>query len=178
MVKPMLLNAFQMNTVGHHGHGMWAHPRDRARHYNDIDYWTDLARTLERGCFDGIFLADVLGPYDVYEGKPDAALRNAMQIPVGDPMLLVPAMAAVTEHLGFGVTGLIGFEAPYLLARRMSTLDHLTKGRVGWNIVTGYLDSAARAMGLDGATYPRPALCRSRRVHGGRLPPVGRQLGR
>lgn len=148
MAKSILFNAFQMNTVGHHGHGMWAHPRDRARHYNELEYWTDLARTLERGCFDGIFLADVLGPYDVYEGKPDAALRNAMQIPVGDPMLLVPAMAAVTEHLGFGVTGLIGFEAPYLLARRMSTLDHLTKGRVGWNIVTGYLDSAARAMGL------------------------------
>ena len=148
MSKPILLNAFQMNTVGHHGHGMWAHPRDHSRHYNQLAYWIDLARTLERGCFDGIFLADVLGPYDVYQGNPDAALRNAMQIPVGDPMLLVPAMAAVTEHLGFGVTGLVGFEAPYTFARRMSTLDHLTNGRVGWNVVTGYLDSAARGMGL------------------------------
>ena len=79
--KPILLNAFQMNTVGHHAHGMWAHPRDRSRHYKELGYWLDLARTLERGCFDGIFFADVLGVYDVYQGRPDAALRNAMQIP-------------------------------------------------------------------------------------------------
>ena len=72
-----------------------------------------------------------------------------MQIPVGDPMLLMPAMAAVTEHLGFGVTGIIGFEPPYPFARRMSTLDHLTNGRIAWNVVTGYLDSAARGMGLS-----------------------------
>src|SRR3712207_3379610 len=57
-------------------------------------------------------------------------------------------MAAVTEHLGFGVTCNLTYEAPYLFARRMSTLDHLTRGRIGWNIVTGYLDSAARGMGL------------------------------
>ena len=147
MSKPILLNAFAMNTVGHHAHGMWAHPRDRSRHYNELSYWLDLARTLERGYFDGVFFADVLGVYDVYQGSPAAALRNAMQIPVNDPMLLIPAMAAVTEHLGFGVTGIVGFEPPYPFARRMSTLDHLTKGRVAWNIVTGYLNSAARGMG-------------------------------
>ncbi|MDR5667893.1 LLM class flavin-dependent oxidoreductase [Burkholderia cenocepacia] len=67
---------------------------------------------------------------------------------VNDPLLLVPAMAQVTRHLGFGVTANLTYEPPYLFARRMSTLDHLTKGRVGWNIVTGYLDSAARGMGL------------------------------
>ena len=147
MAKPILLNAFQMNTVGHHAHGLWAHPRDRSRHYNELGYWLDLARTLERGCFDGVFFADVLGAYDVYQDSPAAALRNAMQIPVGDPMLLIPAMAAVTEHLGFGVTGIVGIEPPYPFARRMSTLDHLTNGRVAWNIVTGYLNSAARGMG-------------------------------
>jgi alkanesulfonate monooxygenase SsuD/methylene tetrahydromethanopterin reductase-like flavin-dependent oxidoreductase (luciferase family) len=57
-------------------------------------------------------------------------------------------MAAVTEHVGFGVTANLTYEPPYLFARRMSTLDHLSRGRVGWNIVTGYLDSAARGMGL------------------------------
>jgi alkanesulfonate monooxygenase SsuD/methylene tetrahydromethanopterin reductase-like flavin-dependent oxidoreductase (luciferase family) len=77
MSKPILLNAFPMNTVGHHGRGMGTHPRDRSRHYNELGYWLDLARTLERGCFDGIFLADVLGVYDVYQGTPDAVLRNA-----------------------------------------------------------------------------------------------------
>ncbi len=64
-------------------------------------------------------------------------------------MMLVPAMAAATTHLGFGVTANLTYEPPFLFARRMSTLDHLTGGRIGWNIVTGYLDSAAKAIGLD-----------------------------
>jgi FMN-dependent oxidoreductase (nitrilotriacetate monooxygenase family) len=139
-----------MNCVGHIQHGMWTHPRDRSVNYTDLSYWTSLARTLERGLFDGLFLADVLGVYDIYRDGPDAAVKNAVQIPVGDPMLLIPAMAVVTEHLGFGVTCNTSYEPPYLLARRMSTLDHLTRGRIGWNIVTGYLDSAARGMGFSG----------------------------
>src|SRR5205823_10713087 len=125
-----------------------AYPRDRSANYTDLEYWTGLARTLERGKFDGIFLADVLGIYDVYGGSPDAALRHAVQVPVNDPVLLIPAMAQVTEHLGFGVTSTLSYEPPYPFARRMSTLDHLTKGRAGWNIVTGYLNSAAAGMGL------------------------------
>ena len=66
--------------------------------------------------------------------------------------MLIPAMAAVTQHLGFGVTSNLSFEPPYPFARRMSTLDHLTEGRVGWNVVTGYLDSAARGAGKDKQT--------------------------
>lgn len=147
-MKELRLNAFAMNCVGHQSPGLWAHPRDRSTHYTDLGYWTELARTLERGRFDGIFLADVLGIYDVYGGSPAAALRHAVQVPVNDPMLLVPAMAAATEHLGFGITCTLSYEPPYTLARRLSTLDHLTKGRAGWNIVTGYLDSAAAGMGL------------------------------
>jgi len=147
-MKEIRLNAFEMNCVGHQSPGLWAHPRDRSASYTDLAYWTALAKTLERGRFDGIFLADVLGIYDVYGGTPAAALRHAVQVPVNDPVLLIPAMAAVTEHLGFGVTCTLSYEPPYPLARRMSTLDHLTRGRIGWNIVTGYLDSAAAGMGL------------------------------
>ena len=147
-MKEIRLNAFEMNCVGHQSPGLWAHPRDRSASYTDLDYWTGLAKTLERGKFDGIFLADVLGIYDVYGGAPDAALRHAVQVPVNDPVLLIPAMAQVTEHLGFGVTSTLSYEPPYPFARRMSTLDHLTKGRAGWNIVTGYLNSAAAGMGL------------------------------
>jgi FMN-dependent oxidoreductase (nitrilotriacetate monooxygenase family) len=128
---------------------MWTHPRDRSAEYLSLDYWMGLARLLEEGLFDGLFLADVLGIYDVHGGNGDAAIRNAVQVPLLDPMLLVPAMAAATSHLGFGVTCNLAWESPALMARRFSTLDHLTKGRIGWNIVTGYLDSAARAMGLD-----------------------------
>jgi len=148
MPREILLNAFDMACVGHIQHGMWTHPRDRSTEYTSIDHWLDLARLLERGLFDGLFLADVVGVYDVLGGNPDASVRHAVQIPLLDPMLVVPAMAAVTRNLGFGVTVNLTYEAPALFARRMSTLDHLTRGRIGWNIVTGYLDSAARAMGL------------------------------
>lgn len=148
MSRPLILNAFDMAAVGHLQHGMWTHPRDQAMRCTTMAHWLDLARLLERGLFDGIFLADVLGVYDVLDGRPDAAIRSAAQVPLLDPAVIVPAMAAVTTHLGFGITANLAYEPPYLFARRMSTLDHLTAGRVGWNIVTGYLDSAARAMGL------------------------------
>ncbi len=147
--KHIRLMAFDMNTVGHIQQGLWTHPRDRSVEYRTLEHWTDLARTLERGLFDGLFLADVLGVYDVHGGSPDPAIRHAVQVPANDPLLLVPAMAAVTQHLGFGVTVNLSYEPPFPFARRMSTLDHLTRGRIGWNVVTGYLDSAARAMGLD-----------------------------
>jgi len=70
MNKEIRLNAFDMNCVGHIQHGMWTHPRDRSTEYNTIRYWQDLARLAERGKFDGIFLADIVGVYDVYRGGP------------------------------------------------------------------------------------------------------------
>lgn len=149
MPKAIRLNAFDMNCVVHQSPGLWTHPRDRADTYNTLEYWTDLARTLERGKFDALFLADVLGIYDVYRGGPRTALEHAVQVPVNDPLMVIPAMALVTEHLGFGVTCALSYELPYPFARRMSTLDHLTRGRIGWNVVTGYLDSAARGMGME-----------------------------
>lgn len=148
-MREIRFNAFDMNCVGHIQHGLWAHPRDQSYRFNEIGYWMDYAQRLEKGLFDGIFLADVVGVNDVLGGSPDAAIRGAVQVPVNDPMMLVPAMAAVTKHLGFGVTVNLTYEPPFLFARRMSSLDHLTGGRIGWNIVTGYLDSAAKAIGLD-----------------------------
>jgi FMN-dependent oxidoreductase (nitrilotriacetate monooxygenase family) len=152
LTKQIRLNAFEMNCVGHQSPGLWTHPGDRSGEYNRLGYWLELARTLERGKFDGIFLADVLGVYDVFAGSADGALRRATQVPVNDPLMLIPAMASVTRHLGFGVTCNLSYEPPYPFARRMSTLDHLTEGRIGWNVVTGYLDSAAKAMGRDRQT--------------------------
>ncbi|RVL84778.1 LLM class flavin-dependent oxidoreductase [Sinorhizobium meliloti] len=152
MKKQIILNAFNMNSVGHINHGLWAHPRDRSVEYNTIAYWASLARTLERGLFDGIFIADIIGVYDVYQRSADLTLKESIQLPVNDPLLLVSAMAAVTQNLGFGITVNANAEPPYTFARRISTLDHLTGGRIGWNIVTGYLDSAARAIGQDGLT--------------------------
>ncbi|WP_426239377.1 LLM class flavin-dependent oxidoreductase [Pararhizobium sp. DWP1-1-3] len=148
-MKTMQIYAFDMNCVGHINHGLWTHPRDQSVRYTDLDYWTDLAITAERGKLDGLFLADIVGVYDVYKGSPAPTIQTGAQIPVNDPLIPISAMAHVTRHLGFGVTVNTTYEPPFLLARRMSTLDHLTKGRIGWNIVTGYLDSAARSMGME-----------------------------
>lgn len=152
MPKEMLLCAFDMNCVGHQSQGLWRHPRDHSSEFNTMKYWQDLARTLERGLFDGIFLADVTGLYDVFGGTPDAALRAATQVPANDPFTIVPVMASVTENLCFGVTGSIPYEPPVSFARKISSLDHLTSGRMGWNIVTGYLDSAAKGVGAKKQT--------------------------
>ncbi len=149
MTRQIRFNAFDMNCVAHQSPGLWRHPDDRSWDYNTLDYWVGLAQLLERGRFDGLFIADVLGTYDVFAGNDEAAIRQGAQIPVNDPLLLVSAMAHATEHLGFGITTGTGFEHPYPFARRLSTLDHLTRGRVGWNVVTGYLPAAARNMGDD-----------------------------
>ncbi|AHB91728.1 LLM class flavin-dependent oxidoreductase [Acinetobacter baumannii] len=148
MTKRISFNAFEMNCIAHQSPGLWRHPQDRSVEYKDLEYWTDLAQILERGFFDGIFIADVLGIYDVCHQSAEHALTGAVQVPVNDPLQIVPAMAAVTKHLGFGVTTSISFEHPYPFARRISTLDHLTKGRVGWNIVTSYLESGSKNLGL------------------------------
>ncbi|WP_370524213.1 LLM class flavin-dependent oxidoreductase [Cellulomonas sp. APG4] len=149
MSKQIHVNAFEMATPGHINHGLWRVPGNRRTEYKDLAYWTDLARVLERGLFDAVFLADVVGTYTTYKGDRRAALRAGMQVPNIDPAFVVPAMAAVTEHLGFAVTSTTTYEPPFSHARRLSTLDHLTRGRLAWNIVTGYLPDAARNFGLS-----------------------------
>ncbi|PYH83745.1 coenzyme dependent N5,N10-methylene tetrahydromethanopterin reductase [Aspergillus uvarum CBS 121591] len=148
--KSLILNAFVEMCSGHQSPGLWRHPEDESHRFNDIEHWTELAQLLEAAKFHGIFIADVLGGYDVYKGPRNLgpAIASGAQWPVNEPLAVVPAMAAVTKSIGFGVTVATTYEQPYHLARRLSTVDHLTKGRVGWNVVTGYLDSAARNLGL------------------------------
>lgn len=148
MTKQLMLNAFEMMVPAFQSPGLWRHPDDRSYRYAELDYWIELARTLESGGFSGIFLADILGQYDVYGGNADAAMRGGVQYPVLDPTVIIPALAAATTRIGVGVTSSVTYEHPYLLARRFTTLDHLTHGRVGWNVVTSYQDSAARNLGL------------------------------
>lgn len=148
--KKILLNAFDMNSVGHINHGLWTHPRDESHRFNELSYWTDLAQTLEKGLFDGLFIADITGVYDVYQNGIELTLKESIQLPSHDPSTLVSAMAAVTQNLGFGITVNLSYESPYQFARRFASLDHLTQGRIGWNIVTGYLDSAERLIGQKG----------------------------
>ena len=104
MAREIRLNAFDMNCVGHQSPGLWAHPRDRSWQYKDLEYWTDLAKILERGKFDGLFIADVLGIYDVYNGNGDAAIRQAAQVPVNDPLQLIPPMALLAMAVSAAVS--------------------------------------------------------------------------
>lgn len=150
MAKEIRLNALEQGNPSFQAFGLWAHPRDRAVDYTKLDYWLNYARLLERGLFDNLFIADVYGFPDAYRGNADGALRNGSQAPGLDPSALLGGMAAVTEDLCFTMTGSATYERPYSFARRISTLDHMTGGRLGWNIVTSYLSSGARAMGLDG----------------------------
>lgn len=131
--------------------GLWRHPRNRSTQYTDIEYWTSIAQVLESGKIHSLFIADVLGAYDVYKGPANfnPGLAGVAQIPISDPFLPIAAMAAVTKHLSFGITASTTYENPFLLARRSATLDHLTKGRVAWNAVTSHLESAARNVGLE-----------------------------
>jgi FMN-dependent oxidoreductase (nitrilotriacetate monooxygenase family) len=148
--KKIIYNAFTHVTVSHQSHGQWRRPEASGqRNFSRLDPWVRLAQTAERGTLDTIFFADTVGVYDTYRGGWDTVAREAMQFPSNDPASLVSALGYATRNLGFVITSSIIQDHPFGFARRMSTLDHLTDGRVGWNIVTSYLDNAARNFGLD-----------------------------
>ena len=149
-MKQILLGAFEINQVNLTSQGLWAHPEQNTWRYKELSYWIELARLLERGFFDFLFLADSYG-YPLLKGEtPDVTFEQAVEIPKDDPMLLIPALAAATYDLNFVVTTSSTFEHPYANARRFATLDHLTNGRVGWNIVT---TSSAVVADLFGTRY-------------------------
>ncbi|KAH7392483.1 DszA family xenobiotic compound monooxygenase [Pyrenochaeta sp. MPI-SDFR-AT-0127] len=154
--KKLLLNAFDMFTPSHLAFGQWANPRDRSKDKRrDLTYWTDLAKILEKGSFVGYFLADTYGPYDVLEGSAAPAIRTGAQWPMADPIIPISAMASVTKHLNFAVTTSTSYEQPYVVAKRFATLDHLTGGRFGWNIVTSWKPAASKAVGLPYVDHDR-----------------------
>ena len=139
-----------MNCVSHIQQGLWVRDDTRQLEYAQLDPWVELAEILEKGCFDALFLADVVGVYDTYKGGPETSITQGMQIPANDPALLISAMAHATENLGFAFTSSVFQAHPFTFARQMSTLDHLTRGRIAWNIVTTYLPNAGSNFGLGG----------------------------
>ncbi|KAI0900875.1 nitrilotriacetate monooxygenase component A [Annulohypoxylon nitens] len=147
--KQIFLNAFDMSTIGHLSPGQWKNPVDKSATKRNLEYWIELAKLLDRGGFNALFLADTYGGYDTYEGSLDNCIRRAAQWPVTDPTIPITAMAAVTKNLSFAITASTSFEPPFLLAKRFSTLDHFTGGRFGWNIVTSWKKAAFKAIGLD-----------------------------
>jgi len=147
--KPLAFSAFVMNTVSHITHGPWRLPEAGERDFNSLQHWIDLAKLLEKGRFDTIFFADVVGVYGPYRGDFRKYVEAGLQIPSNDPLVLASALASHTEHLSIAITSSIVQEAPFTFARRLSSLDHLTGGRIGWNIVTGYLENGFQNYGYD-----------------------------
>ncbi|KAL6449908.1 dmoA Dimethyl-sulfide monooxygenase [Candida maltosa Xu316] len=121
--KHLILNGFDMMCPSLQTAGLWKHPDDKSRDYNKIEYWTNLAKLLEKGKFNALFIADVLGGYDVYNGPRNltASAKSGAQWPINDPHAVVSAMAAVTKSLSFAVTSSTISESPYHFARRLAT---------------------------------------------------------
>lgn len=149
MRKQIHLLSFLIHSPINHTMLSWAHKDDRRLEMmGDVHLWQDYARTLERGLFDGIFFADTPGVFDRYKDRMDEALKYGLCWPTHDPVVLLSALAAVTENLGMAATVSTGPHHPYHVVRQLSTLDYLTHGRIGWNIVTGHLRGEHRAFGL------------------------------
>lgn len=117
--------------------GTWKLPENTATEFLDLSHWLTMARRCEDAGVDFLFFADDYGYPVVGEGVPASALRGGVQFPKGDPTVILPALAAVTERLGLVTTLSTMVERPPMVARKMATLDHITNGRIGWNIVTG-----------------------------------------
>lgn len=148
--KPLILSAFLMNTTSHIMGGAWRREEAQQHRFNELSLWTDLVQDLEQAGFDLAFFADVVGLYGDYEGGWASHVRRGLQVPANDPLILISALAAVTKRIGLGVTSSVIQAQPFTFARQLSTLDHLSGGRVGWNVVTSAIENAHRNFGSSG----------------------------
>ena len=145
MTKQMHLTGFMLYCPAPHMIMSWVYPPEKIRHqWTETEYWVEIAQTLEQGKFDMFFFADGWGG-----GTNTASVRYGIQFPNSDPLCLIPYLAAKTDKLGFATTMSTTFYPPYMLARKLATLDHVTKGRIGWNIVSSISKGEARNFGMD-----------------------------
>lgn len=143
-MKRMILSAFFFNPQGDHRIS-WRHPKAPSREVYDLPYFQSLAATAEAAKLDALFVADHVGMWDTYESNI-AHYAN----PRLEPMTLLSALAAVTSKIGLLATASASYSEPYNLARMFASLDHLSHGRAGWNVVTSSMPEEAMNFGLDG----------------------------
>jgi alkanesulfonate monooxygenase len=141
--KKLHLGAF-MRPVSIHT-AWWRYPGAATDANFNFTHLKRFTQTLERGKFDAFFMADHLAVLNM----PIQALKRSATVTSFDPLTLLPALAAVTDHIGLIATGSTTFDAPYHLARRFASLDHISNGRAGWNIVTTSNPDAALNFGMD-----------------------------
>lgn len=152
MTGPLHFNAFVMNTTSHIHHGQWRRPDARQHEFNDVNTWIELARILEDAKFDAMFFADVVGLYGDADADYSVYVTEGLQIPSNDPTVLLAALAVNTENIGLATTSNVFQNHPFNFARQISTLDHISNGRIAWNIVTGTQDNGSRNFGLPQLT--------------------------
>ena len=146
--NPFHLGWFLGNSFGVHGwNQQWG--GTGGEDWTQPDLHIELAKALERACFDYLLLEDSLFVPDNYGGSMEFYLARALRAPKNDPLPLVPLLAQATTHLGLVPTISTSFYPPYLLARLIATLDLMSKGRVGCNFVTSTAERAAQNFGLD-----------------------------
>lgn len=144
------LIGFMIHSPMNHTINSWAHPSStQGTEFTGPAFWQRVARMLEMAAFDGMFFADSFGIFATYKGSPDPSIRYGVVTPQHDPVVLAPMLAAVTRHLGFATTMSTMAHAPYVAARTFGTLDHLTEGRIGWNVVTGHNRAEHLNLGLE-----------------------------
>lgn len=150
--RKLRLGAFIMAT-GHHI-AAWRHPGAQADAGVNIDHYIELAQTAERGLFDQVFVADSPGIRN--HGDHESFSRQG-RLSHFEPVTLWAALSAVTQHIGFVATASTTYEDPYLLARKFASLDHISKGRAAWNVVTTSADNVHGNFGLNAHPTPRCA---------------------
>lgn len=145
-----------MSLVGHmcigptmHHAGSWRHPESDSPQSLDPARYERLARIYEQGLFDALFLVDYLGITDWQQHARSGVLERGGQMTMLDPLQMLAVMARVTKHVGLAATLSTQYLHPYQIARQFSTLDHISNGRAGWNIVTSGQTMEARNMGLE-----------------------------
>ncbi|MEO3760141.1 LLM class flavin-dependent oxidoreductase [Mycobacterium sp. B14F4] len=148
MSKRMIFTLLVMDAVGHNFQGSWRHPRARNREFKKFDLWVDLAKKAEQAKIDAFFFTDVLGIQGEYGRSRDVVFEQAVNVPIGDCTMLLPALAHATSDIGLMYTSSVIQHHPFVFARQLSTLDHLSGGRVGWNIVTSANERAFRNLGV------------------------------
>ncbi|KAH8658238.1 luciferase-like domain-containing protein [Xylariales sp. PMI_506] len=122
-----------------------------SRHKDRLEYYVWLAQMAEKAKITSIFFADIYGTQQTYGGNADATFKAGLWVAMLDPVVVIPAMAQATKSVSFAVTGSTSYLTPYILARTWSSLDHVTNGRIGFNIVTSFGKEAANCMGLEDA---------------------------
>jgi FMN-dependent oxidoreductase (nitrilotriacetate monooxygenase family) len=129
---------------------MWRHPKTDPRlKWSEPELYQHIARVCEKACFDMVFFADLNYIADTYRGTLEPVLNAAAQAPEHDPIPLLSFMAAATSRIGLGATFSVSHHHPFYAARLWATLDHLTRGRAGWNVVTSINRNLDANFGLE-----------------------------